>query len=172
MIRLWRFVLAVAMASATSTIFAQSLADIARQEEARRDSIRKPSKTFTNSSLSADPDQRSAAARTIVPPSTTPLPAPPGNVSPAVEAPTAVKAETALDEKQWRSQATALRARLTVARKAVEAMAGASHPDQREQALLEAHRARLQVVLTRAEEAQRLFEMQADAAKVPKAWIQ
>ena len=172
MTRTWRFVIAVAIASATSTIFAQSLADIARQEEARRDSIRKTSKTFTNSSLSDDPDQRSAAARTKVPPSTPPLPAPPGNASPAVEAPTAVKAETVPDEKQWRSQAAKHWALIAVARKEVAALAGASHEDPREQALLDALRKRRQLALAQAEESQRRFERQADASQVPRAWLQ
>ena len=169
---IWRFVVAVGIALATPTIFAQSLADIARQEEARRGSIRKPSKTFTNSSLSDDPDQRSAAARAKVPPSTAPLPAPPGSVSPAAEAPTAVIAETALDEKQWRSQAAKHWALIAVARKEVAALAGASHEDPREQALLDALRKRRQLALAQAEESQRRFERQADASQVPRAWLQ
>lgn len=50
--------------------FAQSLVDVARQEEARRASVRVPSKVFTNSSLSPAPGPEPVAPR-----DTAPLPA-------------------------------------------------------------------------------------------------
>lgn len=164
----------VAIASATPTVVGQSLADVARQEEARRASVRAPSKTFTNASLSPVPDQTSGPAQEKAPPTAASVPVAPGNSSATVTAaaPVAKPAPEVLDEKLWRGQAAAHRARVASARKALDALAGASHADPREQALLEALRKGRLDELTQAEEAQRRFEMGADAAQVPKAWIQ
>lgn len=167
-----KIALVVAIASATP-IVGQSLADVARQEEARRAAVRTPSKTFTNASLSPAPDQTSRLAQEKAPPSAGPVPAAPENSSATTPAaPVAKPAPDALDEKQWRGQAAAHEAQVASARQGLDALAGASHADPREQALLEALRKRRQDALTQAEAAQRRFVLQADAAQVPKAWIQ
>lgn len=169
----WIVAFTVAMASAPPAVFAQSLVDVARQEEARRANVRKPSKVFTNATLSPAPDQTPAGAQEQSPPSNAPVPAAAGNSSAATVAPAPVvdPPAAALDEKRWRDQAAALRLRVAAARKELDALAGASHDDPREQAMLEALRQRRQVALTLAEDDQRRFEKLADAAKVPKAWL-
>jgi hypothetical protein len=96
-----------AIAAATPTLVGQSLADVARQEEARRAGVRAPSKTFTNASLSPAPDQTPGLAREQAPPSLGSVPAAPGNSSPTTtaSAPVAKPAPEVLDEKLWRGQA-------------------------------------------------------------------
>lgn len=169
----WSVAFTVAIASATLPVVAQSLVDVARQEQARRGSVRRPSKVFTNASLSPAPDQTPGPGQGQPPSSVAALPATPGNSSAATiaSAPAAKPAPVVLDEKQWRSQAAALRAQIAAARKELAALAGASHDDPREQAMLEALRKRRQDALTQAEEAQRSFEMRADYSAVPRAWL-
>ncbi len=153
---------------------AQSLVEVAKQEEARRSAVRSPSKVFTNSGLSTAPEQ---------PPIAGPVPAPApakttaapvsGNSSATAttaSAPAAAKGSQ-LDEKLWRTRAASLRAKVAQASKEMAALAGASHADPREQALLDAIRTRRQAALSQAEDALRLFEMQADVAGVPSAWL-
>ncbi|MFA5909982.1 MAG: hypothetical protein WC815_14475 [Vicinamibacterales bacterium] len=150
--------------------FAQSLVDVARQEEARRASVRVPSKVFTNSSLSPAPGPAPVAPR-----DTAPLPMAAASATPAnssAAAPAAKPAAELLNEKEWRTRAASLRARVAMATKELAALAGASHADPREQALLDRLRKSRQAALTQAEEALQLFEVQADATKVPKAWLQ
>lgn len=77
---------------------AQSLGELARQEEARRKSVKKPAKVYTNSSLSPAPGE-------IIPTPSTPRPesAPPqtgGTEPPVQENPAAVEAPP--DEKNTR----------------------------------------------------------------------
>lgn len=171
---LWKIAFAVAVASATPTVVGQSLADVARQEEARRSTVRAPSKTFTNASLSAAADQAPGLAHRTAPPSLDAAPAARENSSAPTTAsvPVAKPVAEVLDEKHWRDQAAAHRRQVASARKGLDALAGASHSDPREQALLEALRKQRQGALTQAEEAQRSFEKHAAAAQVPKAWIQ
>jgi hypothetical protein len=49
-------VTALALASSASWSFAQSLADVARKEEERRQTIKQPSKTYTNKDLGSGSD--------------------------------------------------------------------------------------------------------------------
>ena len=162
----------LAMAVATPA-FAQSLVDVARQEEARRASVRVPSKVFTNSSLSPALDPAPVAPRDTAPLPAAAASATPANSSAAAPAaPVARPAAELLNEKEWRSRAASLRARVAMATKELAAIAGASPADPRQQALLDRLRKSRQAALTQAEEALQLFETQADAAKVPKAWLQ
>lgn len=156
---------------------AQSLVEVAKQEEARRSAVRAPSKVFTNSSLSQAPEQPPIAAPVPAPATTTAAPVS-GNSSatattasaPAAPTPAAPKGSQ-LDEKLWRTRAASFRAKVAQAQKEMNALAGASHADPREQAALDAMRTRRQAALNQAEEALRLFEMQADVAGVPSAWL-
>ena len=168
---IWIVAFTVAIASTAPLVFAQSIADVARQEEARRAKVRKPSKVFTNASLSPT-DQPSGRGEAPVPPSVAAAPATPGNSSATTTEAAAVEAPVVLDEKQWRGQAALLRARITAARKALAELDGASHADPREQAMLQSVRKRRQAALAEAEEAQRRFELQADANQVPMGWLQ
>jgi hypothetical protein len=58
--RVWRFVAAAVLVAATAS--AQSLADVARREAARRKTITTPGKVYTNDSLHAEPAAASHAA--------------------------------------------------------------------------------------------------------------
>ena len=87
---------------------AQSLADVARAEEARRKSIKQPStKVYTNDDLARGRDTTATPA----PAPTTPAPAADAN-APAADSP-ATSAEPPKDEKYWRN-------RITNARNALE----------------------------------------------------
>jgi hypothetical protein len=90
---------------------AQSLGEIAKQEEARRKTIKKPSKVYTNDSLRPEP----AATAPTVP--ATPAPAPssaqpaPAGAAADNDAPAAPTPEVR-DEKYWRGRIDAARAAL------------------------------------------------------------
>lgn len=169
----------VVLALAVPPAFGQSLADVARKEEARRKGVATPSKTYGNEDLAADPNPPpvpAAPSNASAPPSSSTAPDASGNTSPAGEpatAPTgAVAEEKPLNEAEWRGRAAGLRARVQKAREDVEALSGASHQDPREQAKVEAMMKSAQGVLERAEAAQRQFDIQAAAAGVPRHWIQ
>lgn len=162
----WLLIMAV-----VAPVTAQSLAEVVRQEEARRAWATPAAKTYTNADLTFDktaPD----AARSDPPPSPA-VSAPSGLAEAEVMPPVPARpTHEPLDEQVWRRRAAEYRAKIVEARKQVAALADAKHEHPREQAMLEALRKRRETVLDLAEDAQRLFEMQADAAKVPKAWIQ
>lgn len=163
-----RIVISCCLLMATALpVDAQSLAEVARQEEVRRAQVRVKSRVFTNSSLSPAPGESPVAPPPAVQ-ETSATPATPTNSSAAaVTAPVVAQ----LDEREWRGRAASLRAQVALAAKELAALAGVSHDDPKEQALLDSVRQRRQAALTRAEDALRLFEIQADAAKVPKAWL-
>jgi hypothetical protein len=164
---------ALVIALATAAVSAQSLGDVARQEEARRARIVRSSKTITDSSLSADPNGPSQADREKPATSVAPVPGSAADSPAAAVAPVppAEPAKVVLDEKAWRSRAAGHRARVAAAQKDVDALSGASHPDPREQAKLDASLKRREATLKQVTEAQHLFEMQADVAGVPAAWL-
>jgi len=96
---------------------AQGLADVARAEEARRKSVKAPSKTYTNDDLKGDNNGATVASptpSTASPASATPAPTPAAGSKPA---PTAAKPdapkdaakdpEPKKDEKYWRDRITA-----------------------------------------------------------------
>ena len=103
---------------AAAGAYAQSLGDVARKEEARRKTVRKPSRTYTNDNLkNVDPPpadtasspepQAAAAPATAEPPAATTSPAP---------------SEGARDEKYWRGRLDAARTALTRAQTVQEAL--------------------------------------------------
>ena len=96
-------------------VSAQSLGDVARQEEARRKAIRTPAKVYTNESLRADPlSLPPAAAQAPAPPGSTPAPAatavPPAGAAAVPGTPVAPEPSGAaqngagLDEAAWRKR--------------------------------------------------------------------
>jgi len=104
--------LAIAMAiSSAATLGAQSLAEVARQEEARRKEIRQPAKVYTNKDLAS------------VPPPSTPATAPAPSETPATPAAAdskdgakgaappqdAKETGTVKDQKYWSGRMQALR---------------------------------------------------------------
>lgn len=181
-----RTVMVGALVVIASSASAQSLADVARQEEARRAAVKAAAraKVLTNADLAADPRADgvaaapSAASAALAPApaaaASAPAGANPGNVSAgAVVAAAPPDAKPKEDEASWRRRAADLRARVEKAQKAVDVFAtGTPAEDPREQARVDALRKRAQDTLTRAEDALRLLIMQADVAGVPPAWVQ
>lgn len=108
---------------------AQSLADVARQEEARRKTIKAPSKVYTNESLRPEPAP-SAASTPATPSSAVTPPSAPASTSPATATATDDDATPAAggaapavrDEKYWRGRLDAERAALTRAQTMVDAL--------------------------------------------------
>jgi hypothetical protein len=95
-------------------VHGQTLADVARQEEARRRAIKKPAKIYTNASL------RPGSSGDGIPAGTAPASAPAEPAAPATEAAPAVKpmpagsasvapAEPAKGEAYWRKRVTDVR---------------------------------------------------------------
>ena len=153
---------------------AQSLAEGARREEARREAMPDAVKTYTNKDLT--PDFTKAAPTETAPAEAAPTAErPSGDASPSV-APdqppvSAARTEPPLDEALWRRRAAGIKAQVDKARADVVALDKPPVGDAREQARIAKLLATAQSVLDRAEEAQRLFLMQADAARVPGDWI-
>lgn len=164
--------LLAALVLIATPVAAQSLADVARSEDARRGAVRATSKTYTNADLRPDPTtpQPDPAAATPAVPGDANAPAATEGQAAAGAPPEPV--EEKLDEKFWRSRAASIRARIQKAQQGVESLSGATHQDPREQAKVETLLKRAQGILERAESAQREFEVSAAAAKVPKDWIQ
>ena len=160
-----RIATVAALALLASSASAQSLADVARQEEARRAAVKAAAKAkvLTNASLAADPR---AAGMASEPSAAMAAPAP----QPAAAAPPATKPKE--DEAAWRKRAADLRARVDNAQQAVDRFTtGTPAEDPREQARVEASKKKAQDTLTRAEDALRLLIMQADVAGVPPDWV-
>ena len=159
-----------ALAVNASPASAQSLGDVAKREELRRTAVPKPSKTYSNAELKAD--ITAPPAPVDAQPSDAPsLTNTPSGASAAVEPPAPV-AKPKEDEAAWRWRAGEIRDRLAKAQKRADAFTGATPAaDPREQARTDVLIKRAQDELRLAVDAQRLFEMQADVAGVPVAWI-
>jgi len=167
--------------------FAQSLASVGRQEEARRHEVKAPSKAYTNSSLTPDPRGASSAgtSQAALPPASTSAPStesseaagaaattpPTDAAAAAASADSPSPAEPALIEEFWRRRAADLRDRVEKARAQVARMEGLTHDDPREQAKLDALAKRADTALAQAEEATRAFATEAANVGVPPNWI-
>ncbi len=166
------------LALCASPLAAQSLADVAKKEEARRTGIAAPTRTYTNADLRPDPTGSSSVGSRegAAPPTAagTPTTAP-GNASAAVASaetpPQAQAGEVKPDEAYWRSNASNLKLQVEKARQAVAAVSKPAAGDEREQAKIAALLAKAQSVLDQVLRQQDAFNKQADAAKVPKEWI-
>jgi hypothetical protein len=110
--------MAVAMLLACAAVSgAQGLADVARAEEARRKSVRAPSKTYTNDDLKGDNNGATVASPTpssAAPASPMPAATPAQGAKPAATAAkpdpakdAAAQQEPKKDEKYWRDRITA-----------------------------------------------------------------
>jgi hypothetical protein len=96
----------LSLGATVGLLSAQSLADVARREQDRRKTIKKPSKVLTNKDLGAVPE-------TTVPPAATA--APDGTIPPAAGADTgkpAAGTEPAKDQAYWSGLAKALQSKL------------------------------------------------------------
>ena len=117
------FLLAIALsgigaAALSSSAGAQSLADVARQEEARRKGVQPAGKVYTNETLRADRAPASPSPSTATAPGVTPAPQPAG---PAVDAKPGAD-EPTKDEKYWRQRLTDERDKLSRAETFAEAL--------------------------------------------------
>lgn len=147
---------------------AQSLADVAKQEEARRKGV-KSGRRLTNADLL--PDTRTPAppaapiAAATVSGNTSP------NEPPVVAAPAANSPAEPRSEAFWRGRADEHRSKIEKARADVASLTGTSNADAGVQARAESLLKRAQDRLAWYEAAQTQFEAQAAAAKIPVAWI-
>jgi hypothetical protein len=115
-------VILTGMVLAAAGTYAQTLGDVARKEEARRKTVNKPSKVYTNKTLKDDGSP--------APPSTASSPASPAPASAAEPAPPATAAAPAAapapasprDEKYWRGRLDATRTTLARAQTVQEAL--------------------------------------------------
>jgi hypothetical protein len=100
--------LASAQSSTTATGTSRPLADIAKDEEARRKSARKATKVYTNGSLKQDPSAAAAgapgAAAPAVDPSAAGGTAPPSTAAPDAPAEDTSGATGAKDQKYWQNR--------------------------------------------------------------------
>ena len=161
----------------------QSLADVARAEEARRKRVKAPSKTYTNDSLRSEGDSTPIAPQ---PAATTAKPAEPV-VKP--DAPKEAPAEEGpkKDEKYWRGRVTAVQQSLSRNKVMLDALqsrvnalntdfANTSDPGQR--ALVEANRKTAVAEMDRvtrdiANQTKEVANIQDEARKanVPAGWL-
>lgn len=176
-----RTVIVGALVVIASSASAQSLGDVARQEEARRAAVKAAAraKVLTNADLAADPNTGATAPESAVavpaPPAASavaPASASSGNASVAVTAATPADTKPKEDEASWRRRAADLRARVEKAQKTLDGFTnGTPAEDPREQARVETLMKRAQNELTRAGDTFRRLMMQADAAGVPPEWV-
>lgn len=116
-----------------AVVFAQSLADVARQEEERRKAIKKPSKVYTTEDLRRDPSRSTpttvsapaAPTKESTPPSSTPSPGTNGsgsatapNDKPATES----SSQGAKDQAFWKGRITEAREQLERTKTLADAM--------------------------------------------------
>lgn len=158
---------------------AQSLADVAKKEQVRREAVAGSGKVYTNGDLTPDPFARSteppvtgavalpdAAAQDADAPAVAADPAAP----PSAEA-TPAEAAPMLDEAYWRRQAAARRARVEEARQRLALVSVRSEGNERQQAKMAELKATAEGVLARAEASLAALEREAQSLGVPEAWI-
>jgi hypothetical protein len=158
---------------------AQSLGDVARQEEARRKAVTSAGKVYTNDSLRADGSQPAAAPA--------PAPATDKNAPPAPAQPTPAAQDEKKDEKYWRGRVAKERDALNRSQTFAEALqsrinaltadfAARDDPFQRNQvsvdrqkALAELDRVRKEIV----DHTKAVADIQEEARKagVPAGWV-
>ncbi len=169
--------LAIAWASAAT---AQSLADVARKEEARRREVTKPSKVYTNESL--------AAADTTVPPASGSPAAPATSaLQPAHEPAAASKEDTRRNQAYWRGRIAKAREGLERSRTFHEALQSrinalttdfTARDDPAQRAVIGSNRQKALAELDRVardiagfEKQIRDIEEEARMAGVPPGWL-
>jgi len=184
--RIAGILMAVLVGVTTAPVAAQSLGDVARQESARREQIKKPTKVFTNADLPT------AAVEGEAPASDAPSAEPVSGEAPAPERAAARPAVSAAqppadDEAGWKGRAAQINGKVAEAQDAVRLLKAlsdrlglemqASNPAIAQRAASE--RADVKARLVQAEqkaaaalEVQDAFRREAKAAGVPPDWIQ
>lgn len=171
----------VAVACLAGPARAQSLGDIAKQEEARREKVKTPAKVYTNKDLGAPPV-------VIADPAT---PADAAAAKPAAPAPPAADdkkdAGPARDQKYWSERKKALDAKLERDKVLADAMQSringltadfAARADPAQRAVIERDRQRavaeldnLQKTIKDDQKALADFDEEARKASVPPGWL-
>ena len=168
---------------------AQSLADVARQEEERRKAIKTPGKVYTNDTLRPEPTPARPAA---APPAPTAEPTTPSASAPAVETPTptdpaAEPAETPKTEAGWRARVAEERDALSRAQIFADALqsrinvlsadfVNRDDPAQRDVVAAERQKAlteldRVKLEIEQHQKAVTTIQDEARQAGVPAGWV-
>ena len=158
---------------------AQSLADVARQEAARRDSVAQPAKAFTNADLKVGPLASHVSAPAAREAEQGYMSISAGRYVTAEELiansnaniPTGDKI---LQESNWRGQAESLRGQLVKLQQDVAALAATADDESRpasERAVADRLVAQKQVVIEDLERRWLKLETQAEIQRIPKAWL-
>jgi len=168
--------------SAPSPLAAQTLGDIARQEEARRGTGKKAERSFTNADLKVDSAAESPDGTAVV---DTPRGffslSSGGYVSAeeiiarseaAIAKGEAAKGDDNRAEAYWRDRAQRIRTDRDNAQRQVTTLAAAQPASTSEQAVTKKALDRAQAVLDNLEQQWLKLRTQAGAAGVPKAWVQ
>lgn len=189
-----RVILILLLTLVASSVQAQSLAELAKQEEARRRTVKEPAKVYTNRDLKPEPRGPSSATPAAKPEQAppTPAPAPAGTptVLPGGSVAEVPKSEPLAEEKgetHWRALITAARAALERSRVLADALqsrlnalatdiVNRDDPAQRSQlerdrqrALAELDRTKIEIT----EQVKAIAEIEEDArrAGVPPGWL-
>ncbi|MFN2446837.1 MAG: hypothetical protein ABR606_14800 [Vicinamibacterales bacterium] len=171
--------------------FAQSLADVARAEEARRKNVKKPAKVYTNDALKPDFTTPPSPAAVQTDAAPTPAPATPEPGAPSApaspSAPAQAEPKGPSDEAAWRKRITTARAELQRSQTFAEALQSrinaltadfvnrddpaqrAGIDQDRQRALAELERVKNDIV--KQTDAIAAIEDEARKAGVPAGWL-
>lgn len=157
----------------------QSLVDVAKKEQVRREAVAGTGKVYTNEDLTPDPRGTAAAepAADVLAPAIEPMeeagaPAAAADAAEGTSADgTPAESPPMLDEAYWRRQFAARRARVEDARQKLARVSGPSEGNERQQAKMADLKATAEGVLAQAEAALAAFEREARTLGVPEGWI-
>lgn len=179
--RLAAVCVAVLIGALPAAASAQSLADVARAEQARRKEHAKPAKVYTNDSVKSDPAPRSAGVDGAAAPTAAPdaAPAPADQAAPA--------AGERRDQAYWKGRVSAAREQLERSRTFAEALQTRinalsadfiNRDDPAQQRLISQNRTKAVAELDRVQreiashtEAITAIEDEARKAGVPPGWL-
>jgi hypothetical protein len=187
-------IVAAGLAFCGGAVHAQSLADLARQEQERRKSIKDPAPIYTEADVQKNAPLTTAAARPEVPSPASGQAGQPGGAGAEAKPADAANADAAAkdkaepkDETEWRSRMQQAREELARSRRLLAAMesqlvgmgiqassaavAGLPVPDRsrQEEAAREVERLRSEVA--KAEAALSRLEDQARSTGIPPGWV-
>lgn len=180
MIGLRRTVAVALCMAAALPAAAQSLADVARQEAARRDSVKQAAKAYTNTDLKVDPQAAPISApKDVAAEAGGYRSISAGRYVSAEEiiansAANIVAAEKALQEPNWRRMAGTLRGQLLKIQQEAESMASTSADESRsvgERAVAERLLAQKKVIRDDLERRWVKLEKEAEIQRIPRAWL-
>jgi hypothetical protein len=180
--------------SFASSVPGQSLAEVARQEQARRKTVKQPSKVYTNKDLRPELGGAQSPAETVqaVPAQPAAVGSPgaqsqPSAATPSEPATTPGQQEPVKDEAYWRDKITGARAGLEETRILVEAMQSrinaltadfAARDDPAQRAVIANDRAQALAALARLQDdfqkrTQAISDIEEEArrAGVPPGWL-